>query len=121
MGNMQNVLLPYRYDHTKRATRPLAGNLWRGLHQCHVIPTGHVTPTIPLPGSRHLLVYTICSFIAIFFGISIIWERDLGVIHKFLASPTPRAALVLGKSFSAGARALPQAIVIDISLASHRA
>ena len=35
-------------------------------------------------------------------GISIIWERDLGILHKFLASPTPRAALVLGKALSAG-------------------
>ena len=28
-------------------------------------------------------------FLAIFYGIAIIWERDLGIIHKFLASPTP--------------------------------
>jgi len=51
-------------------------------------------------------------FIAIFYGIAIIWERDLGVINKFLVSPTPRLALVLGKALSAGARALPQAIII---------
>ena len=40
-------------------------------------------------------------FIAIFYGIAIIWERDLGILHKFLATPTPRAALVLGKGLSA--------------------
>jgi ABC-2 type transport system permease protein len=34
------------------------------------------------------------------------------VTHKFLASPTPRVALVLGKALSAGARALPQALII---------
>lgn len=51
-------------------------------------------------------------FISIFAGIAIIWERDLGVIHKFLASPTPRTSLVLGKALSSGVRALPQAIVI---------
>ena len=51
-------------------------------------------------------------FISIFSGISIIWERDLGIIHKFLASPTPRAALVLGKAFSSGLRALSQAVII---------
>lgn len=27
--------------------------------------------------------------------IAIIWERDLGILHKFLAFPTPRSALVL--------------------------
>lgn len=51
-------------------------------------------------------------FISIFYGLSIIWERDLGIIHKFLASPAPRAALVLGKGLSAGVRGLSQAIII---------
>ena len=51
-------------------------------------------------------------FIAIFYGIAIIWERDLGIVHKFLVSPTPRAALVLGKALSAGVRALSQVVII---------
>lgn len=53
-------------------------------------------------------------FLSIFYGIQIIWDRDMGIVHKFLASPTPRAALVLGKALSAGARALPQALIIYI-------
>src|SRR5579885_1159785 len=53
-------------------------------------------------------------FLAIFYGIAIIWERDLGIIHKFLASPTPRGALVLGKAISAGVRGLPQALIIYV-------
>jgi ABC-2 type transport system permease protein len=51
-------------------------------------------------------------FIAIFFGIAVIWERDLGIIHKFLASPAPRSALVLGKALSAGERGLAQAVIV---------
>ena len=51
-------------------------------------------------------------FISIFAGIALIWERDLGIIHKFLASPTPRSSLVLGKGLSSGIRALPQTIAI---------
>jgi ABC-2 type transport system permease protein len=51
-------------------------------------------------------------FIAIFHGISVIWERDLGIVHKFLVSPTPRSALVLGKAVSAGLRALTQAFIV---------
>jgi ABC-2 type transport system permease protein len=51
-------------------------------------------------------------FLSIFYGIAVIWERDLGVIHKFLASPTPRGSLALGKALSAGIRALPQAVII---------
>ena len=51
-------------------------------------------------------------FIAIFYGIAIIWERDLGILHKFLVSPSPRGALVMGKGLSAGLRALTQAAII---------
>ena len=54
-------------------------------------------------------------FIAIFYGIAVIWERDLGIVHKFLASPTPRAALVLGKALSAGVRGLSQAVIIYVA------
>jgi ABC-2 type transport system permease protein len=53
-------------------------------------------------------------FLAIFNGIAIIWERDLGITHKFLASPTPRSALVFGKALAAGVRALPQAIIVYV-------
>ena len=53
-------------------------------------------------------------FISIFYGIAVIWERDLGILHKFLASPTPRTALVLGKSLSASVRGLSQAVIIYI-------
>jgi len=51
-------------------------------------------------------------FVSIFYGIAIIWERDLGLTHKFLATPTPRTALVLGKAISAGIRCIPLMIII---------
>jgi ABC-2 type transport system permease protein len=51
-------------------------------------------------------------FVAIFYGINVIWERDLGIVQKFLVSPTPRSALVLGKGFSAGIRTLSQLVVV---------
>ncbi len=51
-------------------------------------------------------------FVAIFYGISAIWERDLGVLHRYMVSPAPRSALVLGKALSSSVRALSQAIVI---------
>lgn len=53
-------------------------------------------------------------FIAIFYGIGIIWERDLGLTHKFLVTPTPRAALVLGKALSASLRSVPVMIIIYV-------
>ena len=51
-------------------------------------------------------------FSAIFYGIAVIWERDLGVVHKQLVSPAYRSALVLGKAVSAGFRGLVQCCVI---------
>ncbi len=51
-------------------------------------------------------------FSAIFFGISIIWERDLGVLHRQMVSPAPRSALVLGKALASGFRGLTQATMV---------
>ena len=51
-------------------------------------------------------------FVAIFYGISAIWERDLGVIQRYLVSPAPRSALVIGKALSASVRALSQALIV---------
>jgi ABC-2 type transport system permease protein len=51
-------------------------------------------------------------FSAIFYGINVILEKDLGVVHKLLVSPAPRSALILGKSVSSGFRGLIQASII---------
>ncbi len=51
-------------------------------------------------------------FSAIFYGIAIIWERDLGIVHKLLVTPAHRSALVLGKAVAAGLRGLVQATVV---------
>jgi ABC-2 type transport system permease protein len=53
-------------------------------------------------------------FVAIFYGITIVWERDLGILNKLLASPAPRSAIVIGKTLSAGLRGVFQAIMVVI-------
>lgn len=105
-----------RHDPTDVLTRTVQPALWLVIFgevfaRIRAIPTGK-TPYLDFlaPGILSQSVL----FIAIFYGITIIWERDLGVINKFLVSPTPRLALVFGKSLSAGARALPQALIIYI-------
>jgi ABC-2 type transport system permease protein len=103
-----------RHDPTELATRAVQPILWLlvfGQVLAHVrgIPTGSLSYIEFLaPG---ILAQSVL-FVAIFYGISIIWERDLGIVHKFLVSPTPRTALVLGKAVSAGARAISQAVII---------
>jgi ABC-2 type transport system permease protein len=51
-------------------------------------------------------------FVAIFYGLSAIWERDLGVLHRYMVSPAPRSALVIGKALASSLRGISQAIVI---------
>ena len=103
-----------RHDPTDIFTRAVQPALWllvfgEVLSRLRAIPTGGRSYMDFLaPG---ILAQSVL-FIAIFSGIAIIWERDLGIVHKFLASPTPRAALVLGKAFSAGVRGLTQAAIV---------
>ncbi len=51
-------------------------------------------------------------FVAIFYGITVVWERDLGLLNKLLSTPAPRLAIVLGKALSAGVRGIFQAVVV---------
>lgn len=103
-----------RHDATELVTRAVQPVLWllvfgQVFSRTRAIPTGDVRYLdFMAPG---ILAQSVL-FIAIFYGISVIWERDLGVLHKFLASPTPRTALVLGKGLAAGIRALAQTIII---------
>jgi len=51
-------------------------------------------------------------FISIFYGIALIWEKDMGVLHKILVSPAPRAALIIGRAIAAGIRAFSQIFIV---------
>ena len=103
-----------RHDPTELLTRAIQPALWllvfgEVFTRIHAIPTGGV-PYLDFlaPG---VLAQSVL-FIAIFYGIAVIWERDLGLVHKLLVSPAARAALVLGKALSAGVRALSQACIV---------
>lgn len=103
-----------RHDPTELFTRALQPALWMLIFgevfsRIKAIPTGAVGYLdFMAPG---ILAQSVL-FVAIFYGIAIIWERDLGIVHKFLVSPTPRMALVMGKALSAGVRGLSQAVII---------
>jgi ABC-2 type transport system permease protein len=56
-------------------------------------------------------------FIAIFFGLAVIWERDVGQLQRLLATPLPRTAIVVGKAAGAGVRALVQSCLLLIVVA----
>jgi ABC-2 type transport system permease protein len=104
-----------RHDPTELVTRAVQPALWLLIFgevftRVRAIPTGNI-PYLDFmaPG---ILAQSVL-FVAIFSGLALIWERDLGVIHKLFVSPTPRAALVLGKAVAAGVRSFSQVIVID--------
>jgi len=56
-------------------------------------------------------------FIAIFYGLSVIWERDVGQLQRLLATPLSRSSIVLGKAAGACTRALVQAALLLVVLA----
>ncbi|HLJ25380.1 MAG TPA: ABC transporter permease [Candidatus Angelobacter sp.] len=103
-----------RRDPTELLTRAIQPALWllvfgQVFSRTKAIPTGGLDYlTFMTPG---ILAQSVL-FIAIFYGISVIWERDLGILQKLLVSPAPRTALVLGKALSAGVRGLAQGVII---------
>ena len=103
-----------RHDPTELYVRALQPALWLLIFgvtfsRVHAIPTGNV-PYLDFlaPG----IMAQSALFIAIFYGIQIIWERDAGILTKLLSTPTPRVALVAGKAFAAGVRATSQVVVV---------
>jgi ABC-2 type transport system permease protein len=103
-------------DPTELVSRAVQPVLWlivfgQVFTRTHAIPTGEMSYLeFMAPG---VLAQGVL-FTAIFYGIAVIWERDLGVVHKLLVSPAPRASLVLGKALAAGARGVPQAVIIYV-------
>ncbi|MFG2286522.1 ABC transporter permease [Streptomyces sp. NPDC048595] len=105
-----------RHDRTELYTRAVQPALWllvfgETFTRINAIPTGGI-PYIDYlaPG----IIAQSAMFIAIFYGIMIIWERDAGILTKLLVTPTPRAALIAGKAFAAGVKALIQAVVVIV-------
>jgi ABC-2 type transport system permease protein len=101
-------------DPTEVLTRSVQPVLWllvfgQVFTRTHAIPTGSITYVdFMTPG---VLAQSVL-FTAIFHGIAVIWERDLGILHKMLVSPAYRGGLVLGKALSAGVRGLAQAVIV---------
>jgi len=106
-----------RHDRTELYTRAIQPALWLLIYgevftRIHAIPTPQGIPYLDYlaPG----ILAQSALFIAIFYGIQIIWERDAGVLTKLMVTPTPRSALITGKAFAAGVRSLTQGVVVVI-------
>jgi ABC-2 type transport system permease protein len=105
-----------RHDRSELLTRMIQPILWLVVFggtftRLRAIPTGDVPYLDYLSAG---IIAQSALFVSIFYGIQIIWERDAGVLTKLMVTPTPRAALVTGKAFAAGIRALAQAVAIIV-------
>jgi ABC-2 type transport system permease protein len=102
------------HDPTEILLRAVQPTLWllifgQVMARMHMMPGGNYLDFMS-PG---ILAQSVL-FVSIFYGITIIWEKDLGITHKFLVTPTSHNALVLGKALSAGIRCIPLMIIIYI-------
>jgi ABC-2 type transport system permease protein len=104
------------HDPVELLTRMVQPVLWLLIFgevftRTHAIPTGGLSYLdFITPG---ILAQSVL-FGAIFYGISLIWERDLGIVHKFLASPAPRTSLVLGRALSSTVRSFFQTFLLYV-------
>ncbi len=105
-----------RRDPIELLTRAIQPTLWllvfgQVFGRSRAFPTGGLSYlTFMVPG---ILAQSVL-FIAIFYGISIIWERDLGILQKLMVTPAARSALVLGKAVSAGVRGISQGVIVYV-------
>ncbi|MBW4596565.1 MAG: ABC transporter permease [Brasilonema angustatum HA4187-MV1] len=104
-----------RHDPSDLLIRGVQPALWllvfgQVFTRTRAIPTGNLSYLdFMAPG---ILAQSVL-FVAIFTGgMTLIWERDLGIVQKLLASPVPRVAMVLGKAVGCGVRCLPQIVII---------
>jgi len=103
-----------RHDSTELWMRTVQPALW-------LLVFGEVFNTIRglAPGGYSYIQYIAPGvlaqsvlFIAIFYGITIVWERDVGLLTKLLSTPSPRISVVVGKALAAGVRGIFQGIMI---------
>jgi ABC-2 type transport system permease protein len=103
-----------RHDPTELWTRIIQPALWllvfgETFNTIKAMPTGNfsyiqfITPGI--------LAQSVL-FISIFYGITVVWEKDVGILTKLLSTPSPRSSIVLGKSLAASLRGIFQAMMI---------
>jgi ABC-2 type transport system permease protein len=103
-----------RHDHLDIVTRSVQPLLWlfifgTALQHARTLTAGASDYRAYLaPG----VMAQAAMFIAIFFGLAVIWERDVGQLQRLLATPLSRTSIVLGKAAGACVRALVQAVLL---------
>jgi len=103
-----------RHDRTEiyfRAVQPILWIVVFGpvMGSVRAIPTGGVPYTdFITPG---VMIQT-TTFVSIFYGLMMVWERDSGILKKLLVTPASRYSTVIGRSMASGVRSVFQALII---------
>ncbi|MGB9853496.1 MAG: ABC transporter permease [Candidatus Bathyarchaeales archaeon] len=103
-----------RHDRTEIYFRAVQPILWIVIYgpvmsSIRAIPTGGVPYTdFITPG---VMIQT-TTFVSIFYGLMMVWERDSGILKKLLVTPASRYSMVIGRSMASGVRATFQALII---------
>jgi ABC-2 type transport system permease protein len=103
-----------RHDRTELYTRAIQPILWIVIYgpimsAVRAIPTGgipytdYITPGVLIQST---------TFVSIFYGLTIVWERESGILKKLLVTPASRYGTVIGRSMASGVRAIFQALII---------
>ena len=114
LAMMELELRRLRHDRTEIYTRAIQPILWLVVYgtimsSIRAIPTGGI-PYLAYITPGVLLQSTV--FVSVFYGLTIVWERDTGILKKLLVAPVPRYSTVIGKTIASGVRAIFQALII---------
>ena len=102
------------HDPTEVFTRAVQPILWltvfgTTMERLRSIPTANVDYlTFISPG----VVLQSSSFIALAYGIMLVWERESGILKKLVSSPVDRFIIVLGRSLAGAVRAVTQLFIV---------
>ncbi len=111
---MELELRRIRHDRMELYARVIQPVLWLVVFApimsgIRAIPTGNI-PYVDYVVPGVLIQST--TMVAIFFGLTLIFEKESGILKKLLVTPTSRYTIVIGRSLSAGVRALFQILII---------
>ena len=104
-----------RHDSTEMWARSIQPALWLLIFgevfsgiRANLAPPGFTYLQYIAPG---ILAQSVL-FIAIFYGITVVWERDVGILTKLMSTPSSRTSIIVGKALASGVRGIFQAVVI---------
>ncbi|WP_054856794.1 ABC transporter permease [Vulcanisaeta sp. JCM 16159] len=109
-----------KYNRTELYTRAVQPILWLVVFG-PVMARVRALPTNGIPYVAFItpgVIMQSVTFVSIFYGLTIVWERESGILKKLLTMPVSRMSIVLGRSSASIIRALFQfAIITPIAIA----